>query len=295
MNKQNAALLNQCLESMIPYICENVYANHNDVDIDWNGVEIIDDADDATGFFNDFAIISKTFECNCKNNCQNIITKSDILMQLVLIDSLYSTNIKRMRAFGLEEICDDIYKLCDSGKGVHTLRTLTSKINATRDLSTNIASLFTKQYGYIKGGKAGSAPSLLSKYMFFATVACPADTWGFPIYDSIANSLLRKVQKFLDIPVTPQMLQGFDINIYIEGLKSIIDALTINKPDLWNRLSILKYQLLDYFLWNIGKTGLKSYSLLLTKNELLSCYQNGSIVKLPRRIAYWQSIYEKLK
>ena len=61
------------------------------------------------------------------------------------------------------------------------------------------------------------------------------------------------------------------------------------------RLSILKYQLLDYFLWNIGKTGLKSYSLLLTKNELLSCYQNGSIVKLPRRIAYWQSIYEKLK
>ena len=134
----------------------------------------------------------------------------------------------------------------------------------------------------------------VSKYLFFATVACPVDQWGFPIYDSIAKDMLRRIQKFLGIPVTPLTSSKFSIDLYIAGLKSVIDALESNNPQLWSNLPVLKFQLLDYFLWHIGKAGSESYSLLLTKNEVQNCYSNGKIVKLPKRIVYWQSVYKKL-
>lgn len=276
---------------MIARLCNRPSAS---VDFEWSGVEIIDDADDVSGFSSDFELIKEVFGCSAQGGCCNVITKNDIMRQLVVIDSLYSTNVNRMRVFGLEEICEDIWDLCDNGNGVHGLGILTSKVDATQNLKSSLASLFTKSYGYIKGAPAGKAPSLISKYLFMATVACPTDGWGFPIYDKIANDLLRKVQRFLGIPKTPAM-DVLDIDTYIAGLKSIIDALESNNPALWSNLPVLKFQLLDYFLWHIGKAGKKSYSLLLSRKEVQNCYSNGMIIKLPRRIAYWQSIYNKLK
>ena len=293
MSYKNATDINECIESMIARLC-----NHpsESVNFKWTGVEIIDDNDDDTsGFSSDFELVKEVFSCSAQGSCCcNAITKNDIMRQLVVLDSLYSTNIKRMRVFGLEEICEDIWDLCDNGNGVHSLGILTSKIDATQNLKSSLASLFTKSYGYIQGAPAGKAPSLISKYLFMATVACPTDDWGFPIYDSIANDLLRKVQRFLGIPKTPAM-DVLDIDTYIAGLKSIIDALESNNPALWSNLPVLKFQLLDYFLWHIGKAGNESYSLLLSRKEVQTCYSNGEIVKLPRRIAYWKSIYDKLK
>lgn len=290
MNCKNATYINECINSMIARLCNTASLP---VDFEWDGVEIIDDADDISGFSSDFEYVKGVFACSNKEGCCRVITKDDIMRQLVVIDSLYSTNINRMRVFALEEVCDDIWELCNNGKNVHGLGTLTSKIDATQNLLPALSSLFTKPYGYIKGAKAGKAPSLISKYLYWATVVCPADVWGFPIYDSIANELLPKVQRFLGIPVTPAM-NIFDIDTYIAGLKSIIDALENNNPALWNNLPVLKYQLLDYFLWHIGKAGRNSYSLQLSKKEVLACYDKGVIVKLPRRIAYWESIYNKL-
>lgn len=293
MNSKNVTYINRCIESMIARMCNTPNVS---VDFEWDGVEIIDDADDVSGFSSDFKLVKEVFGGSTKEwgSFCNIITKNDIMRQLVVLDSLYSTNINRMRTFALEEICDDIWDLCDNGNGTHGLGVLTSKINATKNLPGNFSSLFVKSYGYIKGSNAGKAPSLISKYLFMATVVCPADAWGFPIYDRIASDLLRKVQRFLGLPETYNMAV-FNIDKYIAGLKSIIDVLESNNPSLWNNLSILKFQLLDYFLWHIGKAGKKSYSLLLSKKEVQTCYSNGVIVKLPCRIAYWQSIYDKLK
>mgnify|MGYP003313849935 FL=1 len=44
----------------------------------------------------------------------------DIYHRLILIDSLYSTNINRMRNFGLEEMTDVIWDLCDDRNGNHS-------------------------------------------------------------------------------------------------------------------------------------------------------------------------------
>ena len=290
MNCKNATCINECIKTMIARLYNT---SSIPVDFEWDGMEIIDDADDVSGFSSDFELVKEVFGCSNKGGCCNVITKNDIMRQLVVIDSLYSTNINRMRVFALEEICDDIWDLCHNGNGTYGLAALTLQINATQNLQPTVVSLFTKPYGYIKGDKAGKAPSLISKYLFFATIACPVDAWGFPIYDSIVNDLLRKVQRFLGIQVTPNM-NDYDIDTYIAGLKSIIDALETNAPSLWNNLPVLKFQLLDYFMWHIGKAGKESYSLLLSKHEVKTCYNQGVIVKLPRRIAYWQSIYKKL-
>lgn len=296
MNNQNATYINQCIESMLPRLCNGSFCQGNlDFEPLENDIEVIEDDVEATGFNSDFTLIKDIFSCEGGGYCNKNITKNDIMRQLVLIDSLYSTNIKRMRVFALEEICDEIWNLCDAGNGCHTLGTLTSKINATQNLHPSLLKLFTNSYGYIQGAQAGTAPSLISKYLFFATVACPVDQWGFPIYDSIAKDMLRMIQKFLGIPVTPLTSSKFSIDLYIAGLKSVIDALESNNPQLWSNLPVLKFQLLDYFLWHIGKVGMKSYNLLLTKKEVQNCYNsNGEIVRLPKRIAYWQSVYDKI-
>ena len=39
----------------------------------------------------------------------------------------------------------------------------------------------------------------------------------------------------------------------IAGLKSIFDALKSNCPALWNNLAVLRFHILDYFLWHISK------------------------------------------
>lgn len=296
MNEVNATYINKCIESMLPRLCDQGYFYESrgvggfDVPLETD-LEIIDDVDGVTGFSSDMEVIRELFEWNHSNN---FITKNDILRQLVVIDSLYSANIKRMRGFALEEICDDIWILCDNGDGTHTLGALTSKVLATQTLNPLISALFKKSYGYVKGAPAGKAPSLISKYLYFATMACPVDKWGFPIYDSIANRLLPKLQRYLGIAITPQKQNTFDIDAYVSGLKSIIDVLEKNNPQLWTTLPVLKFCLLDYFLWHIGKAGGNSYSLLLSKQEVQSCYANGVVVRLPRRIVYWQQVYKEL-
>ena len=260
-----------------------------------NKIEICDDNTEPTGFELQNKIIKDMFGCNNPNYCSANITKDDIHRQLIVLDSLYTTNIERMREFGLEEIAEAIWKLCDNGAGVYALGNLTTKLGITNPLHPQITNIFSGKYGYIKGIQNTSAPSLLSKYFFFAAIACNNNgNWGFPIYDTIAKEMMVKVQGFLGIPQT-RISSNSSINIsqYVMGMKSIVDTLSISNPSLWS--NVYKFELLDYFLWHVGKAGHKSYSLLMTKNEIMACYSNGEITKLPKRITDWQDIYNKLQ
>lgn len=301
MSIVNATYINKCIETMINDEYEHIL-------VDTEGSENVNDSNennesnDISGFSSDYEAIKGVFGNGCSNGnfCNHSITKEDIFRQLVLIDSLYSTNIQRMRAYGIDEIAEDIYKLCGNGSGKHTLGTLTHKIDITKPLHHNIASIFTKNYGWIKGERNWSAPSLISKYLFFATIVYPRNKWGFPIFDTIVCDLLRSMQKRLSIPLTPtknfSLVNGvLDINIYIDGLKRIIDALETDNPTLWSSVSMTKFQLLDHFLWHIGKAGRKSYNLLLTKSEIKNCYKGRKLIRLPQRILIWEQIYNSIK
>lgn len=234
----------------------------------------------------------------CKgNHCEIEITKVDIYRQLALIDTFYSTNVIRMRRFGLEEMVDEIYELCNNGQGKYTLGTLSSKLNATVPLHPRVKPLFTMPFGYVDGLHNSKAPSLLSKYFYFVALVCPIDNWGFPIYDSIVCGMLRPLQKKLGVkPLTPkhninQSDTAFDMDVYINGLKRVIDVLEADNPALWNNAGKLKYDLLDYFLWHVGKAGMGMFEPLLTKTEYKDYLTTRQI---PIRIQKWKSIYDKI-
>jgi len=232
----------------------------------------------------------------CKeHHCANEITKEDIYRQLALIDMFYSTNVYRMRRFGLEEIADGIYDLCKGTNGRHTLGELSSKLNATRPLHPDVKRLFPFLFGYTDGVKNAKAPSLLSKYFYFVSLVCPIDEWGFPIYDSIVCGLLHRLQRKLGIKplATSQNItqSNANIDVYIDGLKRVIDVLEANNPTLWKTSGKLKYDLLDYFLWHIGKAGKGSYESLMTKAEYLSYFATKNV---PTRIRNWEGIYKSI-
>lgn len=228
-------------------------------------------------------------------NPHSTISKEDIFRQLVLIDSLYSTNVVRMRQFGIEEIADDIWHLCDDGKGNYTIAVLAQKIDITKPLPKVITNLFTNKYGYILGKKESSAASLISKYFHFVSIVCPQNDWGFPIYDTIVANLLNDMQRFLQIPRTPAKYfkspKNLDIDIYIDGLRRIVIELSKFDFVIWSGKNRLKFEMLDYCLWHIGKCGKNSFNLLLTKQEILA----SQAATLPKRIQNWSQIYHLIK
>ena len=245
-----------------------------------------------TGFDTQFLAIKGAFD----TNPHSTISKEDKFRQLVLIDSLYSTNVVRMRQFGIEEIAEDIWQLCNDGKGNYTITALSQKIDITKPLPKAITDLFTNKYGYIQGKNDSSAASLISKYFHFVSIVCPQNDWGFPIYDTIVANLLNDMQRFLQIPCTrakhfknPKKL---DINIYIDGLRRIVIELSKFDSVIWSGINRLKFEMLDYCLWHIGKCGKNSFNLLLTKQEMLTYTQTST---LPTRIQDWTHIYNFIK
>jgi len=246
-----------------------------------------------TPFVTNHRAIKGAFTCGSKH-CENAITKDSIYRQLALIDTFYSTNVHRMRQFGLEEMRDEILDLCrTSSTSTPTLGCLSGKLTATLPLNPQTKSAFYKPYGYITPSKQAIAPSLLSKYFYFVSIVCPMDDWGFPIYDSIVRGLLRKLQRFIGIPLTAEHLinqssKTFDIDKYIDGLKRIIDALQAGDSALWNSSGWQKFVLLDYFLWHIGKAHSKSHSYLLTKKEYLNEIT-------PPRVKAWAATYDHIE
>ena len=267
--------MNENIIKVNAWIAEMLQGNKEETSYDWNHKCI------RGGF------------CCSGNYCNYEITKEDIYRQLALIDTLYSTNVNRMRKFGLEEITEVIWNLCkDTNSDTHTLGILSKKLIATQPLNQEVKNAFSLSYGYIKGNLAGKASSLLSKYFYFVAIVCPQDNWGFPIYDKIVHDLLRPLEKFVGIkPLTQankinQSSSNFDIDTYRAGLKRIIDMLECNNPTLWNTCGKQKFDLLDYFLWHIGKAKENPYSIL-TKGE----YLNGTI---PQRINNWVTIYDAI-
>ncbi len=272
---------------------------------------------DNTEFANNKDVIMGAFApCPCPT-CPHEFSKMDIYHRLILIDSLYSTNVNRMRNFGLEEMTDVIWDLCEDNNGIHTDASLAEKLSYSIDIGeykkrsnffTNLGigactfyepifKAFNHQYGYVEENNkiknAGKAMSLLSKYFYFVALVQRVDDYGFPIYDKIVRGLIRPIEKYIGL--LPLSINLDDMEKFIPAIKRIVDTLEAADPDLWDPKNSgkLKFDLLDYFLWHIGKAGEQSYKLLLTKTEYLSYYPNK--VKLPQRIVEWEKMYNKIK
>ena len=291
LNMANIQSINDCIRRMLDY------------DREWKGK-----FPDNTEFTNNEEVIKRTFApCPCPT-CPHEFSQMDIYHRLILIDSLYSTNVNQMRTFGLEEMTDAIWNLCSNGNSNHSDAFLAEKLSWCLCEKNNffdnlgigactfykpIFETFDKRFGYIAGKKAGKAISLLSKYFYFVALMQKADDYGFPIYDSIVCGLIRPIEKYIGL--SPLSINLDNMQNFILAVKRIVDALESADPNLWNPQSSgkLKFELLDYFLWHIGKAGEKTYNSLLSKTEYMSFYPNK--VNLPQRIVEWENMYNKIK
>lgn len=196
-------------------------------------------------------------------------TKDGILVRLTLIDSMYSTQMGR-RYYALDELAEVLTTLAQGEED--RLKNLFIEFAKNPDKNLKFftynsdpktkKNLFSECYGIGKDGKdKGVAISLISKYAYFET------GFQFPIYDSIACEMYPLVWHYCGFGKTkPELLVKNGTNVdgaktmvaYVKAINLLIDKLDCKG---------LNYDLLDRFLWFVGKIRRGNLSLVLTRDE----------------------------
>lgn len=192
----------------------------------------------------------------------------DILLQLRVIDAMYSTNMSR-RYYGIEELASTILKFKsyeELAKELHLYLETISKNDSNAVKDEKIEDLFNKSYGIHKNcSTAGVATSLVSKYSYFALMMCSNEyPNGFPIYDSLAKTMLPVVCKYLDMDcLWKGNGQNLDIDTFLKQVTALKDCLCISS-DMFNRQL---YDILDAYLWTMGKINGGNFSLIMSRKD----------------------------
>lgn len=206
-------------------------------------------------------IISRVFQCGG-------YTRGDIIMRLAILDEFYSTNLDR-RYFGFDEMADAILSL--------------GSRQAARNYFYSIAcgakdnqKLFSRTYGIHKNGTPFAvATSLMSKYAYFELLQDNKNyPLGFPIYDSLVQDIYPKVCAKLGI--TRKMKNNakgnVDIEEYVDCLNKLRVVIFDNNKSLFNGFQ--QFDILDAYLWRMGKFDVGNLSILLSKSDYFKLIQN---------------------
>lgn len=191
--------------------------------------------------------------------------QESIELRLIVIDSLYSTNMEK-RYFPFEDLSTEIYSLGRTEKEV------IKKIQNFRNNPDTVLEILNmiddKEYGIYKNGKsAGGAKSLLTKYCYFQLMLDTDDKIGFPIYDSLAKNMYQPVCNYVGLTGKRKLSSSSDINIiaYLNMMKELA-----TKLDICGQYSLQNFDILDAYLWRMGKFSEGNFSLLLNKEEYLT-------------------------
>ena len=203
-----------------------------------------------------------------------------VYKRLVVIDALYSTNMNQ-RYYGIEDMANTIYALSPSDAG---LRVLVCNFRDSLFLGNDIvvylgndivvyrdpiAKAFAMSYGIHKNlNQAGSAMSLLSKYFYFLLLTDPYEKIGFPIYDSLASDMYPIVCEYVYVKAsgTPRKIVNVKTINHLCDYFLALDQLrnSIGISSIGGR-SLQEFDLLDAYLWRMGKFNGNNFSLLLDK------------------------------
>lgn len=190
-----------------------------------------------------------------------------ILLRLTVIDSLYSTNAA-YSYFSMEEMADKIATL---GSEEDARKYFDKVLSSGKDAKK----LFSEPYGIRKNISDGSQQmSLLSKYAYYTLLQDKNNyPLGFPIYDSLAREAYPIVCKMLG--VTPikkfSILETPTIEKYLKAIKQLKQALFDNE-ELFNGYQ--QYDIMDAYLWRMGKFEHGNLSLLLIRNDYVKFVKN---------------------
>ncbi|MCR5570405.1 MAG: hypothetical protein K6G31_14220 [Paludibacteraceae bacterium] len=203
-------------------------------------------------------------------------TEDVVYKRLIVIDALYSTNMDR-RYYGIEDMACTIYGLSptdDDGlrKLVREFRDDLFSRGVSAVSSDPIKAVFDKDYGIHKNlDSAGTAMSLLSKYFYFLLLTDPTEKTGFPIYDRLARDMYPNVCKYL--------YKGNSYRTFVKHVKTIdqlcdyflaLNELRIAIGICSVRGGLQEFDLLDAYLWRMGKFSENNFSLMLDKADYSS-------------------------
>lgn len=195
-----------------------------------------------------------------------------ILLRLVVLNSYYSTNAD-YSYFSLERLAERIIHettqfAAKSGKlpNDYFYDIVLQNLGKPTTIGKNF---FEASYGIKKNGTPGvTLKSLISKYAYYCMMM---DTkrypLGFPIYDRLARESYHKVMKALDLkPQTDQRLKNGSIGEYISALNELREEI-FGKGSTALFCGLQQFDILDAYLWWMGKLEGGNFSLLLTEDE----------------------------
>ena len=210
-----------------------------------------------------------------------------VYKRLVVIDALYSTNMNQ-RYYGIEDMANTIDDLSYNA-GIVPDDNLRNRVRNFRDslflendivvylgndivvYRDPIAKAFAMSYGIHKNlNQAGSAMSLLSKYFYFLLLTDPSEKIGFPIYDSLASDMYPIVCEYVyeKASGTPRKIVNVKTIDHLCDYFLALDQLrnSIGISSIGGR-SLQEFDLLDAYLWRMGKFSGNNFSLLLDQDD----------------------------
>ena len=209
----------------------------------------------------------------------------NIHLRLTALDAIYSANAG-FNHFVIEDIAEKIV----SFKSDKALIDYAKKII---DGEKDTKNLFNARYGITKNlGQGGKNLSLLSKYTHYVFKANDKEDFvGFPIYDSIVNTMYPKLYSVL---YNKKDISTNDITNYVAKLNTVRKELFANKEYIggWQQFDIL-----DAYLWRMGKLSNGNFSQFLGKEDYIQLIKNLNlnIDKLEKPTEYNQRLYEIYK
>ena len=188
-----------------------------------------------------------------------------VMLRLTVIDSLYATNAA-YSYFSIEEMAQRIIGL---GNETETCQRFANYALQKED--AEVKALFDEPFGIRKNLADGSKQvSLLSKYAYYCLLQQGGKYhMGFPIYDSLAKDIYPKLWKKL---LPEETMNGSDnMADYVKDLSKICNSLFEEGNTIFG---MQQFDLLDAYLWRMGKFSNGNLSLLLERNDYIEFIKN---------------------
>lgn len=217
-------------------------------------------------------IIRKHFTTEVKYP-DNILS---IISRLTIIDSLYSTNAQRLY-FTINDLAEKINILgCDADAAKYFNELLNEKDDSNK-LFSNKYGIHKYDYHDDKQNQGNKQISLISKYAYYILLQDKKNyPLGFPIYDSLARNMMPKVGGLLKMTnketLAPKNTKTF--KKYLKGV-DILRQEIFTETNLFEEYQ--QYDILDAYLWRMGKLDTGNYSLLFNKNNYKTFIKNLDI------------------
>lgn len=232
----------------------------------------------VSGYVQQREVINRVFQ----NTTGNGYSLLGIIQRLTVIDSLYSTNA-RFSYYSIEQLAAKIY-------GIGSEQAVADYFDGIVRGGKDTRNLFSAHYGIRKNlENGGLLMSLVSKYAYYVLLQDAATyPLGFPIYDSLVVGVISEENpcEYFGIDegkTVPKNLQAPSIEDFVATIDKVRVKLLGNTATLFDELQ--QFDILDAYLWRMGKLYKGNYSLLLTCDDYCTFVDNLGLANVNSQLS----------